>query len=397
MGDEMRFATALSLESDAVTAVERLIRQIEERMGPAPIDLALVFLSASHAQQAAHIAQQLRAAFTPRVLLGCTAEGVIGSQHEIEHETAITVLAAHLPGVQLAPFYLDPNEWQVTLSGVAPFTQAIAAPADTKLFLLLADPFSTPAPLVLDFFNLAYDGVPVAGGMASGTQRPGGNSLLFDGQALNIGAVGVALSGALDVDVIVSQGCRPVGQPFAVTAAHDNQVVELDGEAALARVRSVFDQLPAQDRQLMRNGLFIGRAIDADREILGRGDFLVRGIVGAEPDSGAIVVGDRIEAGETVQLHVRDAETAAEDLELLLTPQTLYDPPSGVLLFTCNGRGSRLYGHPDGDISILQGALGGVEAAGFFCAGEIGPIGGNNFLHGHTASVVLIRPARSDD
>ena len=142
----------------------------------------------------------------------------------------------------------------------------------------------------------------------------------------------------------------------------------------------------------MRNGLFIGRAINADCETLGRGDFLVRGIVGAEPENGAIVVGDHIETGEKVQLHVRDAETAAEDLELLLTPQTLYDPPSGALLFTCNGRGAGLYGHPDGDISILQGALGGVEAAGFFCAGEIGPIGGNNFLHGHTASIVLIRP-----
>jgi len=169
-------------------------------------------------------------------------------------------------------------------------------------------------------------------------------------------------------------------------------IYAIGGEPPLPHIQSLIEQLDATDRALLNNGLFVGRAIDPTKVELGRGDFLVRGLMGVDHESGAIAIGDYVRAGETIQFHLRDASTATEDLEMMLTPQMFFDPPSGALLFSCNGRGTRLYPHPNGDIQTIQGVLGGVDLAGFFCAGEIGPIGGKNFLHGHTASIALFRP-----
>jgi small ligand-binding sensory domain FIST len=207
------------------------------------------------------------------------------------------------------------------------------------------------------------------------------------------GLVGVALGGAVQVDVIVSQGCRPVGPVFQVTSARNNIIDSLEGEPPMERIGGVLESLDESERELLRNGLFIGRAIDSTRETLGRGDFLIRGVIGADSRTGAIAVGDMIENGERVQFHLRDARTAREDLEMMLTPHALFGAPSGAFLFSCNGRGTNLYSEPDGDISAINSFFRGIDLAGFFCAGEIGPIGGKNFLHGHTASLALIRPA----
>ena len=170
----------------------------------------------------------------------------------------------------------------------------------------------------------------------------------------------------------------------------------LEGTSPLERIGELLDDLDEDDRNLLRNGLFIGRAIDSAKETLGRGDFLIRGVLGADSRSGAIAVGDVIEAGERVQFHLRDAKTAREDLEMMLSPHALFGEPSGAFLFSCNGRGTHLYQEPDGDISAITGFFRGLDVAGFFCAGEIGPVGGRNFLHGHTASLALIRPEAKD-
>jgi len=232
----------------------------------------------------------------------------------------------------------------------------------------------------------------MVGGMASGGSTPGGNTLLLNDRAFNAGAVGVALSGDLQIDVIVSQGCRPFGPTFTVTQVEGNVISGLNDQPPLAQIHQLIEQLAEKDRELLRNGLFVGRSIGAAQGSLGRGDFLIRTFMGADRENGSIVVGDYLRTGETIQFHLRDQNTAKEDLEMMLMPQTFDLPPSGGLLFSCNGRGTRLYDHPDGDISTIQSVLGGVSIAGFFCAGEIGPIGGKNFLHGHTASMALFRP-----
>jgi small ligand-binding sensory domain FIST len=391
MENELIFASASARGRDIAELTRALSEQIFDQLAHHPVDLALAFLSPHFARAAVFIADGLRDALHPRVLLGCTAEGVIARDAEIERDAAITLVAAHLPGVHLAPFAFDAEHWDAILSSRLRFDETLVAPRDPKIFLLLADPFSTPTERVLDAFNTHHPGIPVIGGMASGSARSKGNSLLLNERVFIEGAVGVALAGAFDLDVIVSQGCRPIGRAYTVTEAREKVIFKLGGEPPLPQIQNLIEQLAPVDRALLNNGLFIGRAVGAEHDTLGRGDFLVRGVMGVDHTSGAIAVGDYISVGETIQFHLRDATTAEEDLEMMLTPQIFFEPPLGALLFSCNGRGTRMYGRPNGDITTIQKVLGDVNLAGFFCAGEIGPIGGKNFLHGHTASMVLFR------
>ena len=391
MPDPMQFASAITTEQDVDSAAAALTDEIHAQVDLPELDFAMSFFSADFAAVAASGADRLNTTLNPRVLIGCTSEGVIGKTEEIENRPAIALVAARLPGLNLVPFALDSDDWEA-LEDAARFRTLIGAPPDTRLVVMLADPFSTPVDQVLEAFNTFYAGVPVIGGMASGAQQPGGNALLLNDRAYSSGAVGVALAGDFESDIIVSQGCRPFGRTFTVTETQGNVIVSLEGEPPLKHLQNLVAQLSEEDQALLRNGLFVGRAIETGRGDLGRGDFLIRSLLGVDRQSGAIGVGDSIHEGETIQFHLRDQRTAEEDLEMLLTPQALDAPPSGALLFSCNGRGTRLYDHPNGDISTIQNVLGGVNLAGFFAAGEIGPVGGKNFLHGHTASMALFRP-----
>ncbi|MBI3362626.1 MAG: FIST C-terminal domain-containing protein [Chloroflexi bacterium] len=388
----MLFASATTTEHNPNAAVGALAAQIGARGIEHRPDLVLAFLSGHSARTAREIAESLNAALDPRVLAACTAEGVIGHEEEIEREPAVAIVAARLPGVELAPFAIQADEWRDVLGGAEAFRRAVAAPEAVKMFILIADPFTSPMDEVLEAFNTHYPGVPVIGGMASGAQMPGGNLLVLNHQYLNAGGVGISLAGSFDVEIVVSQGCRPIGRPLTVTGAEDNIILGIEGKPAFIEVRELFATLSEEERALLQNGLFVGRAIKPVDEEVGRGDFLIRGVLGGDPESGAMAIGDTIGEGETIQFHVRDAATAQEDLEMMLLPQTFRDPPAGAFLFSCNGRGRRLYDHPNGDISAIQQMIGVMPLAGFFCAGEIGPIGGKNFLHGHTASLALIRP-----
>lgn len=394
MSFEMHFASAVTTDRNVDRAACALSDEIQAQLKDAPIDFAMAFFSADFAPVAPSGADRLYTALNPRVLIGCTCEGVIGKDVEIENQPAISLVAGHWPGVTLTSFALDADDWE-PLQDPARIKELVRAPENTRLIVLVADPFSTPIDVLLDAFNAEYAGIPIIGGMASGAAEPGGNVLLLNDRAYASGAVGVALSGDFEIDLIVSQGCRPVGPKYTVTEAEGNVIVSLEGESPLKQLQNLVAQLSDQDQGLLKNGLFVGRAIESGAS-LGRGDFLIRTVVGVDRENGTIGVGDYIHTGETIQFHLRDQRTAEEDLELLLTPQALDAPPSGALLFSCNGRGTRLYDHPNGDITTIQNILGGVHLAGFFAAGEIGPIGGKNFLHGHTASLALFRPPRPD-
>ena len=393
MDDRIVFVSGTTKEQNVEAAIEDLASQINEQIGERHIDLAFAFVSPHFTHSARRVEEGIQAALMPDVLLGCTAEGVIGGDQEIEGETAITLVAAHLPGVELAPFILQSDDWPVMLLDGDEFRRRVDAPSGTKLIVALGDPFSTPMDDIIHAFNCFYAGIPVVGGMASGALRPQGNALLLNDQVMNAGVIGVALAGALDVDIIVSQGCRPIWKPFEVTAAQKNVIHSLEGQPPLAWIQELVPELSEEDRELLQNGIFVGRAINPQQEVLGRGDFLIRGVVGVDKQTGAIAIADYIQEGQIVQFHLRDALTAKEDLEMMLIPQMFRNTPAGGLLFSCNGRGMRLYDHPNGDISIIQQNLGKVPLAGFFCAGEIGPLQDENFLHGHTASLVLFRSA----
>ncbi len=396
MPDKIIFYSALTMQSSTADAIAELSDQLRGqgfRPGVDIVDLALVFISSYFTQQAEFIGEALQGLLSPRVLLGSSAEGVVGDDQEIESLPSISLMVARLPGVELKPFALHDIDWSCILLEPESLVELLQAPAETRLFILLADPFSTPIDDVIQTFNLAYRGVPVTGGMSSGALRPNGNALILDDQAYTSGAVGVALAGNLDIDILVSQGCRPIWRPFVVQSANKNWIYQLERKVPLEWIQELIPELSVEERTLLQNGLFVGRAVKAGQETLGQGDFLIRGVTAVDQESGAIAIADQIQEGEVIQFHLRDSLTAAEDLEMMLIPQMFSKPPDGALLFTCNGRGTRLYDRPDGDISVIRKNLGDLHLAGFFCAGEIGPIGDQNFVHGHTASLVLFRSA----
>jgi len=234
-------------------------------------------------------------------------------------------------------------------------------------------------------------GVPVLGGMASGGSAPGENCLILGERRFQSGAVAALIHGEVRISSVVSQGCRPIGQPFVVTRAEANVIHELGGVPPLVQLKEMFKTLSEREQQLVRHGLHFGRVLNEYQDQFHRGDFLVRNVIGADPQSGAIAIGDYVRPGQTVQFHVRDEETADEDLRHLLqgARNSVASQSRGALLFTCNGRGTRLFGSADHDARCVREALGEIPLAGFFAQGEIGPVAGKNFLHGFTASVAI--------
>lgn len=396
-----------SANVEAGLAAEQACEQAAGAVKPGEADLVVLFVAGSHVGEMEEVAHVVRGALEPGTLIGVSAEGLIAGDTEFERQAGVAVLAASLPGTSLHTFtYRDlPHVKDGDRAAMIEAARQAGARRDLRATLFFADPFSVPAAAAVNLLSStrhAVEGLkrsPVVGGMASASSKPGGNVLVLDDRLFRAGGVGVAIRGNVEVDALVSQGCRPIGKPLVVTAAQRNILKSLGGVRALDALREIVDELNATDRELLPHGVFLGRVIDEYKPRFGRGDFLIRGVLGVDQGSGAIAVGDLIRPGQTVQFHLRDAKTATEDLELLLAAQQLQRPAVGGLLFTCNGRGTRLFGESSHDASRIARTLSAdpdhpLPLAGCFAAGEIGPIGDESFLHGHTACLALFRPRR---
>jgi small ligand-binding sensory domain FIST len=371
------FSTALSRHPSAPDATAEVVGQVLER-GVAP-DLAVVFCSAHHLDAFADIVGTIRTLVQPPRLVGVTAGGIIGGDQEVEDEPAVSLWVAGLGYVPEAVRLTAVS----TSAGIAFQGLPHADPARRQSALLLADPFTLPVPDLLDVVAVAETPLPVIGGLASAGMAPGHNRLALDDEVFDDGGVGVLLDGA---ETVVSQGCRPIGTPMIVTQAEGNLLVELAGRSALDRLEEVLAQISAEERALVTTGgMHLGIVADEHQLAFERGDFLVRNVVGADRERGALAVGATPEVGTTVQFHLRDAASADEDLRALLSGRHA----EGALVFTCNGRGERLFGLPHHDARLVAELTPDGGVAGMFCAGEIGPIGPRSFLHGFTASVLL--------
>jgi small ligand-binding sensory domain FIST len=378
----MNAASALSQHPVASQAVGETAGEILDQLGGEHPDLAVYFASPHHVGVMEDVTAALRSVLEPRVLIGGTAVSIIGGPREVEEQPALSLLAARLPDSTLRPVLLRVEE---TPDGPALVGWPADLPAAPRTLILLADPFSFPVDAFLARCNEDAPDLSVIGGLASAAVRPGGNRLVANDRVLDEGAVGVLIDGGVEVRTLVSQGCRPIGRPYVVTRAEANFVHELGGQPALQRLQEVAAAASEADRELLRRGLHVGLVVDEHKAEFTRGDFLVRNLVGADRETGALAVGDRVAVGQTVQFHVRDADAADEDLRELLA----HADASAALLFTCNGRGRHLFGTPDHDAGLVEKMLGPIPLAGCFCAGEIGPVGGRNFLHGFTASLAL--------
>ncbi len=392
----MRFAAACSRVVKTADALQEVVASIRQVFGHEPIDLAVVFVSQHHGADDS-LAKTLQAALGAGHLLGCTAEAVICGAREFESGPAVAVWCARLPDVPLRSFHV---EFERTPDGLV----ASGLPMNEELpfrpegVILLGDPFSCATDAVIEMLGEEFPGLPLLGGMASGGRGPGSNTLYRDATTMNHGAVGVFLGPGVEIRSIVSQGCRPVGQPFLVTRAQRNVVQELGGRTALEQLGSVFSLLEERDQKLLQRGPHLGIAMNEYQDEFHRGDFLISNVLGGDRSNGAIAIGHPVRVGQTVQFHVRDGETADEDLRTLLAAALKgHAPPEGALLFSCNGRGTHMFPVSDHDAGVVTELAGPLPLAGLFAQGELGPVGGKNHIHGFTASLALFRSLAAED
>lgn len=392
----MKWSSAVSDKFSLAEAFAETAYSIHQDMGEAPPDLLVAFVSAHHSPEYESLPQLVSDHFGQTLLLGCSGGGVIGAGTEIEERPGFAITAARLPGVQINSFHIEdealpdgdapPEEWGGLVS------TAWGQKAD---FLILADPFTVDGERLLMGLDYAFPDSSKIGGLASGAQQKGGNALYLGDAVYKSGVVGVSLSGNIELDTVVAQGCRPIGEPMQVTGCRKNILTEVDGKTPFEVLREVFAGLQKRDRELAQHSLFMGVVMDELNESPQQGDFLIRNIVGVDAQKGVLAVGEMLKEGQTVQFHLRDAETSSQDLDAMLE-QYMADKSthqeSGALLFQCLGRGANLYGRPDHDTNMFKEIVGDLPLTGFFCNGEIGPVGGSTFLHGYTSSFGIFRP-----
>jgi small ligand-binding sensory domain FIST len=378
-----RIGAGLSTSRSAWDAATEAAREAGGGVpGRGEVDLAFIFLSGAHLVEAEAAAEAVREELAPRHLLGCVGEGVVGRVRELEEGPAVAVWAGALPGAEIECFHVAAVQTEDRIA-VAGFPEL----GDPGLVALLVDPFTFPAGRFLTQLNETHERIPLVGGIAVGG-RPGAQALILDDAVHTEGAVGAVVSGPT-VLTVVSQGCRPIGHEAVITRCEGNVVYELAGRPALEYLRREIVALSSGEQELAARGLLAGLVIDENRPEYDADDFLMRGLLGADEATGALALGDTVRVGQTLRFFVRDAASADADLRRALGGALRCARPAGALLFTCNGRGTNMFPEPDHDARVVSEALQTQALAGFFCGGEIGPVGGKAFLHGFTATLAV--------
>jgi small ligand-binding sensory domain FIST len=370
-----RFAAAVSEHPLLTHAAGEVIGQVMDEVGAAP-DLAVLFATSRTIGALDDVCDAVRSTLAPTTFLACTAVSIIGNGREVEEVPAISLFAGRTDGLQSVRLEAQRSGDGWAISG-------FPAGRPEGTLILMADPFTFPVDGLLQQLAVLAPDLAVVGGLASASSVPGGNRLYLDDAMSTTGAVGVIVPPGA-AHTLVSQGCRPVGDPFIVTEAENNLLLGLGGRPAVERLQAMVADADDITRDLIQQGLHVGIVVNEQQLDFRRGDFLIRGVVGIDADRGAVAVGDTVELGQTVQFQVRDADTADEDLRELLAGRSA----AGAMVFTCNGRGSHLFDVPDHDAALIHETL-QAPVAGMFCAGEFGPIGARNHMHGFTASMVL--------
>ena len=391
----MKWVSAVSEHRLLPYAVAECASEIESALAGQAPDLTVAFVSVHHSGHYDELPGTMRELFRPHLFVGCSGGGIIGAGREVENRPGFSLAAAVLPDTKLVGFRIEdadlpdgdapPSAWEEI---------ATATAADDPQFLLLSDPFSVRGEHLLMGFDYAFPRSAKIGGLASGGQQPGSNALYLGDETYNDGVVGVALHGNVAVDTIVAQGCRPIGRRMQITSSEHNILLELDGRNTLDVLRELFHSLDERDSQLAQHSLFLGVVMDEFNDDPRLGDFLIRNIIGLDARRGALAVGEYLKEGQTVQFHLRDAETSSHDLDAMLTQYTadgVQTSGAGALLFQCLGRGSYLYGRADHDTDMFRDKVGAVPLTGFFCNGEIGQVSGSTYLHGYTSSFGIFR------
>ncbi len=391
----MKAAAALATGSEWSEALEQALTETLGQLEDAPVDLAMVFASAEYAPFYAELAAEAHRRLDANVLIGCSGQGIIGLAREVESEPAVSVLAFSLPGVRLYPVHVKQADVQDAEAGGRWLNSLGITAADVNAWLLLADPFSLDPERLISVLNEGYPGIDLIGGLASGDMRQQKTYLFLNGEAVEEGAIALALGGAYTVQTVVAQGAQPIGEPWTITGVTDNFVETLGMRPAIEILKETLRELSPEMQTRAQRNLLVGLAMNEYRDEFQRGDFLIRNLMGVNQEHGWIAVGASPSVGQTLQFQVRDPEAADSDLLAMLggAKEKLGDTaPVGALLCACNGRGLGLFGTPNHDAGLVSEQFGQLPVAGFFCNGEIGPVSGKPFVHGYTASIALIVP-----
>lgn len=397
----MKWASSLSLDSDLPHAIHQAAETLQAQLGGARPDLVLAFLSGYGDESLLHFSKWLAEKLTFHCLIGCTAGGVIGDGNEIERQSALSLTAAVMPGVEIRGFHLATEAIPSASAEASVWESCVRAKASAHPhFILLPEPFSFDVPRLLNGLDAQFPESKKIGGLASGAAQRGLNRLYLNQETYDSGLVGVSLWGNIAVDTLVAQGCRPIGQPMFVTRCQQNVLQALDGKPPSSVLQSLYHQLEPRDQELFRQSLFLGLVMKEAQREYRQGDFLIRNILGVDESRESLVVGALLREGQVVQFHLRDARTSSEDLNAMLirfkTEHLGEDPPAGALLFSCLGRGAMLFGEPNHDSQAFHRFAGQVPLGGFFCNGEIGPVHGQTYLHGYTSSFGVFRALQNE-
>ncbi len=322
------------------------------------------------------------------ILAGSSGSGLVGAGKEAEHVSGFSLLFLNLPNTTIHVVPISPTDLDAQEPGFWT-RKARVAPDQVNAWTVLADPTTLPIEDWLQEWNRAYPGIPTIGAAASGGAA-GDEIFIYRDRELIEGAVAVGFHGGVQIQSLVSQGCRPVGEPFTITGVEKNFVLSLGSRPSYEILQETFAQLSNADKAIAQGNLFAGLATSEYVDDFKTGDFLIRNLIGADPDNGVIAVGAYPRVGQTLQFQLRDARSADAELRHLATDKASNGiQPFASLLFPCNGRGRELFGTPDHDAGVLQEVFGQHASAGIFCNGEIGPVGGKNFIHGYTAAAAL--------
>jgi len=367
-------------------------RQLRQGLRAPRVSLGLLFMTPHYFADAARILEVLRVHAEIPLLLGCSSTSLIFGSREIEDEPGLALLLLALPGAELRGIHFTQEQVEEA-NGPGYWAMETGLTAEQlNGWLAFADPFHTDAEAWLRGWNEAYAPKPIVGGLASGDFAQRSTQLYLDGHVFEEGGVAVAVAGEVELQSVISQGCTPIGETWTITKTDGNIIQMIANRPAYEVLHETFVNLSEQEQRKARGNLFVGLVVNEYLEEFHRGDFLVRNILGGDPQSGSLAVGALPRQGQTMQFQRRDAAAATEDMTALLERLRLRLAGRGIYggcLCTCNGRGHRLFGHPNHDAGLVQEKLGPMELAGFFCNGEIGPIGQRNFLHGYTASLAV--------
>ena len=393
----MKWSSKISDATDFETAVRECLSGIEAELAGQP-DILIAFISPDFEPSYPNLPGLIYEYFPKTILIGCSGNGVIGNGVEVEHRAGIALTGAEMPNVSITPFHItdselpdgdeSPEKWENLFK-----VKQISEPK----FIILADPFTVEIQNLVNGMDYAFPNSTIIGGIASGGSQQGTNAIYLNSDTFESGVVGIALHGDIEIDTIVAQGCKPIGTLMNITGCERNILTGLDNKSPFEVLSRIYNDLSNADQQLFQNSLFMGLVNDPFIDVPNNGDFLIRNIVGANPEEGKIAIGEILKEGQLVQFHLRDSNTSSENLKIMLedykSDQERHDQ-FGALLFSCLGRGSYLYGKADHDTNMFQALIGEIPLTGFFCNGEIGPVGDTTYIHGYTSSFGIIKPKK---